>query len=258
MNISSIIPESTIDYPKKLGPVIFTQGCNLRCGFCQNSSLAPTDNLGLIKDFSKYENNWKAKTKHGWYDGATISGGEPTLHSDLEQIIEELREIGFSSIKLDTNGTNPKRLAQILPKVDYVAMDIKGPKELYPIITSKDQDYSKEVQESMNILKDSGKDYELRTTCCPLITPATDNNLRWMAAPEIKAMSQWILENSAPNVKYFLQKFQARSKEEMIDPTFSKENLPREYQETTDEYLSKVLGDVRTYLPEAKIRDLDI
>ena len=61
-----------------------------------------------------------------------ISGGEPTIHKDLKPFIQKIKNLGFL-IKLDTNGSNPKILKELIDEklIDYVAMDIKNTFDKY-------------------------------------------------------------------------------------------------------------------------------
>ena len=39
MNIVGMQKVTLLDYPDKVAAIIFTEGCNFRCPFCQNSCL---------------------------------------------------------------------------------------------------------------------------------------------------------------------------------------------------------------------------
>ena len=39
MEIGGFVKQSLIDYPGKIAAVVFTQGCNFRCGYCHNPRL---------------------------------------------------------------------------------------------------------------------------------------------------------------------------------------------------------------------------
>ncbi len=74
------------------------------------------------------------KKRRGILDGICISGGEPTLHADLPELIRSVKELGYL-VKLDTNGTNPDMLSFLLDEglLDYIAMDIKSSPTGYPL-----------------------------------------------------------------------------------------------------------------------------
>jgi len=58
------------------------------------------------------------KTPKNWLDGIVITGGEPTIYADLPEFMAAIKETGFQ-IKLDTNGTNPSRLIELI-KINWL------------------------------------------------------------------------------------------------------------------------------------------
>ncbi len=158
MNIASIIKFSVIDYPSKLCCVIFTQGCNLRCPYCHNPELLEIKR-GVLSENEIFEFLYQ---RIGKIEAVVITGGEPTLNEDLAEFIKRIKKLDFL-IKLDTNGTNPKILEELINErlVDYVAMDIKAPLEKYEILGLKKP---KSILESINIILTSELEYEFRTT----------------------------------------------------------------------------------------------
>lgn len=148
------------DFPDKIACIVFTKGCNFKCGYCHNPELfsqeTPTLSLSEFFDF--------LKTRQNKLDGVVITGGEPTLHKDLDDFIIKIKEMGFA-VKLDTNGTNFDMLESLVNKgfVDYVAMDIKAPLDKYSKITNVDFDINV-IQKSIELLLKNKVDYEFRTT----------------------------------------------------------------------------------------------
>ncbi len=161
MRISGIEKLSLVDYPGYCCAVLFTGGCNFLCPFCHNSGLVE----GKYQTLDNDEIMAFLKKRFGMLEAVVISGGEPTLQPDLIEFIREIKKIGYK-VKLDTNGTNPTMLAQIVEEglVDYVAMDIKNAFDLYPVITGKPQIDIHKIRQSVEILKSGGVDYEFRTT----------------------------------------------------------------------------------------------
>ncbi|QRN84974.1 anaerobic ribonucleoside-triphosphate reductase activating protein [Clostridia bacterium] len=160
MIIGGHLKSSFIDYPDKVSTVFFTRGCNFRCPYCHNSELV----LNASGDTeSSYIQNFLDKKKK-YLDGIVVSGGEPTIHKDLPEFLAWLKTWGLP-LKLDTNGTNPKMLRQLIGKglVDYVAMDIKAPLRKYGEVAAAIVSIQ-DIQESEAILMDSGIGYEFRTT----------------------------------------------------------------------------------------------
>ncbi|MFA5917412.1 MAG: anaerobic ribonucleoside-triphosphate reductase activating protein [Candidatus Gracilibacteria bacterium] len=165
MLISAIQKTTLLDYPGKVACIIFTTGCNLRCGFCYNSEFVLPEKIKEIKDFipEKIFFNF-LKTKVGILDGVVICGGEPTINKDLYDFCKSIKELGFL-VKLDTNGQNSKILKKLLDDklVDYIAMDIKNSFGKYNLTTGVTEDLEN-YKESIEIIKNSDIDYEFRTT----------------------------------------------------------------------------------------------
>ena len=162
MNISGFTKLTLIDYPKKLACIIFTQGCNYNCTFCQNSGLIGCEKKNLISHEEIFEYLNKRKNI---LEGIVISGGEPTIQSGLIEFIKKVKSMGFL-VKLDTNGSNPSMLKKIIDDdlIDYIAMDIKNIFDEYnPIVNMKHVDVSK-IKESIEIIKNSNVEHEFRTT----------------------------------------------------------------------------------------------
>jgi pyruvate formate lyase activating enzyme len=106
-----------------------------------------------------------------WLDGVVISGGEPTIHKNLPDFLSEVKSMGYS-VKLDTNGSNPQMVKCILTNnlVDFIAMDIKTVPvegEYSKVIGIPDDEIVTNIKESINIIKESGVNYQFRTTWLP-------------------------------------------------------------------------------------------
>jgi len=165
MNIKGLFKTSLIDYPGKISSVIFTGGCNLRCGYCHNPDLAlNSPALDIIEDSDVIS---FLKMRKGLLDGITVTGGEPTIDRGLIPFLEKVKLLGLS-IKLDTNGFFPRVVSECIEKklIDYAAVDVKTSPEKYPALTAKDVSFN-EVLSTLEILKNSAIDYEIRTTCVP-------------------------------------------------------------------------------------------
>ena len=158
MQIGGVQKTSLLDYPEKISAIVFTQGCNFRCGYCHNPELITTKGqIWTVPALLEF-----LKTRTGKIDGVVITGGEPCIQDDLEDVIKEIKSLGFL-IKLDSNGSFPEKLKKTLPYIDYIAMDIKAPLEKYCEITKVNIDTGK-IKKSINIIMESGVDYEFRTT----------------------------------------------------------------------------------------------
>jgi pyruvate formate lyase activating enzyme len=164
MKISGFQKTTLIDYPGKIAAIIFTQGCNFRCGYCHNPELIPINNKQ--ESISETEVFLYLQKRKSILDGVVITGGEPTVQSDLMELIKGVKKVGLL-VKLDTNGSNPKLLKELINKklVDFVAMDIKGKLQDYEQICGFKN--TKLIQESIKIILESDVEYEFRTTILP-------------------------------------------------------------------------------------------
>lgn len=151
---------SLMDYPEKISCIIFTQGCNFRCPYCHNPELTEISSNSIDKSEIL---NFLQKRK-GKLDAVVITGGEPTLQKSLIEFMTNIKELDYL-IKLDTNGTNPQALEEIINSklVDYIAMDIKSPIEKYQEITCS-KTCTNSIKKSINLIKNSGIKHEFRTT----------------------------------------------------------------------------------------------
>ena len=154
---------SMVDYDGYISCTVFTKGCNFLCPFCHNSSLV-TGDAAEIPEEEVFDYLTKRK---GLVDAVCITGGEPTLQRDLKEFILKVRALGYR-VKLDTNGTNPTLLKDLLTEglLDYVAMDIKSDFDGgYEDVTGvSNLALLARVKESIEILKTLAPDYEFRTT----------------------------------------------------------------------------------------------
>ena len=160
MKFSGIQKTSLIDFPDRIATVLFTPGCNLRRPFCHNWRLV----LEPKGPFLSEENALRIlKSRKKFVDAVVITGGEPTMQSDIPTFLMKLKKMGFA-IKIDTNGFFPDVLKKCLPFLDYVAMDIKTCPEKYVQLGAKD---TKKFLRAIKILKQGSANYEFRSTVVP-------------------------------------------------------------------------------------------
>lgn len=163
------LPRSSLsDYPGHPAALLFVSGCNFTCGYCHNAR-----RLGLRRDGRPWAELERVcrRFREGWLHHAVVSGGEPTLHDELPELITFLHRHGFR-VKLDTNGSRPERLREILPRVDYVAMDIKCAPHRYPEVVRFDD--IDRIVESVDLIRRHARDYEFRTTVIDGLVPDGD------------------------------------------------------------------------------------
>jgi len=197
-----------IDYPGKLAATVFLASCNFRCPWCYSSELVLPEKIKKQPKISKREFFDFLKDRKGLLEGVVICGGEPCLNSGLPSFIKKIKKMGFS-IKLDTNGSKPKMLKKLIDSnlIDYVALDVKVPKEKYFQVLGVAVD---EIEQSMEILKENKIDYEFRTTVVPTVLDKYD----------VMEIAKWISGSSqrfGGQGKYYLQNFRP---EKTIDPNF--------------------------------------
>ncbi len=162
MKIGGVQKVSLVDYPGKTCAAIFTIGCNMRCGYCHNPELVLPERY--VDAIPVDEVLAFLTTRVGKLQGVAISGGEPTIHSDLPDFIKTVKDLGFL-IKLDSNGTNPDMLEKLYRDklLDFVAMDIKYVPERYKEVMARPVD-ANVIRRSVKLIKESGVDCEFRTT----------------------------------------------------------------------------------------------
>ncbi|WP_029502737.1 anaerobic ribonucleoside-triphosphate reductase activating protein [Lachnoclostridium phytofermentans] len=231
MKISGLQKLTLLDYPGHLACTVFTAGCNFRCPFCQNASLVLPS-----KEISQYREeeilNFLSSRKH-ILEGLCISGGEPTMQPDLTDFIRKVKSMGYS-VKLDTNGTHPKLLRELIEDqlIDMVAMDIKNSKESYPKTSGIEILNINSIEESVDLLKEGRIPYEFRTTIVRELHTKKD----------MDDIGKW-LYGSSP---YYLQAF--------VD---SGDLIGTNLTGYSKQELIELLEIVSPYLPNASLRGID-
>ncbi len=229
MLIKGLQKTTLLDYPGKVACTVFTGGCNFRCPFCHNAALVThmNDNEVLNEEaLFAYLSQRK-----NILDGVCITGGEPLLHSDMDRFCDRIHSLGLL-IKLDTNGSFPKRLESLIrnKQVDYVAMDIKNSKEAYAR-TCGLSEFPKGVEESIDLIRSSGIPYEFRTTVVR----------EFHTAQTLDALAQWIKGAE----QYFLQAF-----------TDSGDLISDGLSAYTEEEMQELLHVVQAHILTAKLRGI--
>ena len=167
IEIKGFLETSFLDWSGKLCSVLFLPHCNFRCPYCHNHPLVfhpeqySTIPLEDILD--------RLHSLRNWIDGVCLTGGEPTLHADLPSLIREIKRHRFL-VKLDTNGSNPQRLENLMETgaVDFISMDVKAPLDPFRYSHSTGLPINlKPILESIEILKNGKVEYEFRMTVVP-------------------------------------------------------------------------------------------
>ncbi len=160
IKVGGFLPTTTIDFPGRLSAVIFTHGCPWRCVYCHNAHLLESASSYQQHSWSKILKILNKRRK--LLDGVVFSGGEPTVHRGLEMAIGYVKDMGFE-VGLHTGGGLPDRFAAVIEMVDWVGFDIKTHKDEYPLVTQRPRS-GENAYKSLDILLQSGVDYEVRTT----------------------------------------------------------------------------------------------
>ncbi|NCN87220.1 anaerobic ribonucleoside-triphosphate reductase activating protein [archaeon] len=233
MNVKGIQKFTLLDYPGKIACTLFLFGCNFRCGFCHNPELVLKD---INPEISKKEILDFLKKRKNQIEGVCITGGEPLLTLEKDFLVE-IKKLGYP-IKLDTNGTFPKKLKEFIDDelIDYIAMDLKGSKENYSKIVCMPIEI-KNIEESIKIIVNSNLDYEFRTTIIP----------KFHSKKEIESLGKWVnnLVDKKPK-NYFLQGFKNMGK--FIDSSYKEE------KDTSEELLKELKETSKKYFENVKIR----
>lgn len=163
MRIGGFQKTSLLDYPSEVSAIVWTVGCNFSCPFCYNVDIV-NKTVALI---SEDEIFLYLKKRRNMLDGVVITGGEPFLQGDLKEFCGKVKSLGYL-IKIDTNGSFPDELEGLFDEclVDYVAMDIKAPKEKYHMLAGVSVKLEN-IERSIALIRDRAPDYEFRTTFVP-------------------------------------------------------------------------------------------
>ena len=195
IEIKGFLETSFSDWPGKLCSVLFLPYCNFRCPYCHNhplvfhpeqySTIPLEDILGRLCSL------------RNWIDGVCLTGGEPTLHTDLPLLIREIKRNRFSA-KLDTNGSNPQMLENLIEigEIDFVSMDVKAPLDLFRYSRSTGLSTNlTPILESIEILKRGKVEYEFRMTVVPGLHREEDIQT---LGDQLRVGRRFILQNFNP------------------------------------------------------------
>lgn len=217
VEIKGLQKTSLIDYPGRVCCVIFFGGCDFHCPFCHNTELVLNpEKLPAIPEEEFLGFLTKRKK---WLDGVVLGGGEPCIQQGLPGFIRKIKNLGFL-VKLDTNGSKPEMLERLLKEklLDYVAMDIKASLEKYDQAAGVKVNKNT-VQRSIDLIRNSGVEYEFRITVLP----------RLHSKQDLFSIGKWLRGSR----RFFIQQFR---NEKTLNPEFQKEDVfkPEELNEFKD------------------------
>jgi len=188
LHVGGFVPFSATDYPDALAAVVFCQGCPWRCGYCHNPHLLASRG-GDERPFASIV-EWLG-TRRGMLDAVVFSGGEPTMQSGLAAAIAQVRALGFK-VGLHTGGAYPRRLAELLPHIDWVGIDVKAPRAEYADVTGVRESGASALA-SLDLVLAAGVATEVRTTVHPALTPPAvlERIARELAR---RSVTRWVLQ----------------------------------------------------------------
>jgi len=231
MQIHGLQKMTLLDFPGRVACTVFLGGCDYRCPFCHNYELIdgtaqPVMDDGALLSF--------LEKRRGLLDGVAITGGEPCLHADLPALLEKIRALGYA-VKLDTNGTHPDLLEELLERrlLDYVAMDVKNSPEKYALTCGVAQVDLDAIYRSIALLTNRAPDYEFRTTVVKELHEIGD----FTAIGKLIAGAR----------RYFLQCFTDRD-----SVPFGDLHAP------SGEELRRFADAARPFVPDTQIRGVDL
>lgn len=229
MKIGGIQKFSLVDYPGLVSAVLFTTGCNMRCGYCHNPELVVSELYGESLDLN--EVYAFLDSRRDKLEGVVITGGEPTLRKDLPDMVKKIKSMGYR-VKLDSNGTHPEVLGAMINAncIDYVAMDIKGSLEKYASIAARLVD-TDAIKKSIQVILASNVHHEFRTTVVQ----------SQLSFSDFDKMGQLIKGAQLFSIQKFVPA-------KTLDPSFAKE---RTYDEAD---LVKIKKIMKQYVDKCAIR----
>ena len=188
LRVGGFVPFTSNDYPDALAAVVFCQGCPWHCGYCHNPHLVPARG-GVELEFDGIL-DW-LDSRRGLLDAVVFSGGEPTAQVAIGEAIAAIRARGFR-IGLHTGGAYPRRLAELLERIDWVGIDVKAPFAAYESVTRAARS-GEAAWKSLACIVAAGISYEVRTTMHPTLTPAAamESLARELAE---RGISRWVLQ----------------------------------------------------------------
>lgn len=202
IRIGGIVDISTVDWISRICNVVFFSGCNFKCPYCQNGKLVdPSYGKSLEVD----EVVKVVLRSNPLIEGVVLTGGECTLQAEgLISLCEKLRESGLS-VGIDTNGSMPHVLEELLGKglVDRVAIDVKAPLDpkIYGEVVglpSQGDIVVKAVKKTLDLLLKSGVEVETRFLAVPTMTCNVDYVKE--VARRVRGATRFMIQQFRPEV----------------------------------------------------------
>ncbi|RLE82217.1 MAG: anaerobic ribonucleoside-triphosphate reductase activating protein [Thermoprotei archaeon] len=169
---------SLVDVLEGVSFTLWLSYCNFRCPWCSNSKIA----RGLLKKRLPVDRVVEAvKAAASFVDYLHVTGGEPTLQlKPLKKLFLKIRELTNLSLSINTNGSNPLAVKELLPLLDHIAIDIKAPltdpykySNVIGLSLSETKEYISKIAETVNVSLQVPF-LEFRTTVVPGLLTVDD------------------------------------------------------------------------------------
>ena len=165
MKIAGFVKTTLQDWEGKNSCMILLGGCNFRCPYCNRPDLIEWSGESMdLLPILKY-----IKENKDFLEAVVISGGEPTIQSDLYKLLTDIKKLKVK-IKLDTNGYTPEIIDDLIGAklVDKICINIMAPLDSASYSKAAGVNLDVElIKRSLKILDESGMPYEIRTVAVP-------------------------------------------------------------------------------------------
>jgi len=180
---------TTLDYPDHLACILWFAKCNMRCSYCYNPQIVHGEGILSNEEILSF-----LKSRIGKLDAVVLSGGECTLNSDIVELCEEIKELGFK-IKIDTNGLNPSVLKELIDfsLIDFIALDYKAPANKFKEVTKNGS--TEKFYKTLDMLIDKKFPFEARTTYHSALLNEDDINSIILDLNQRKYTGTYYLQN---------------------------------------------------------------
>ena len=218
LEIKVMTEPSYLDWEGKILTTLYLSNCNFQCPFCHNWELIETpekfDTIPIVEVMRHLRSN------HDFLDGVCITGGEPTIYPELPKLIEQVKETGLR-VKLDTNGTQLELLNELIEYglISYIAMDIKAPlDERYNKLAGVKVDMAA-LKKCIQLIMDSGLDYEFRTTVVPTLLTEDDilDMAKSLAGAKKYVLQQFVPKNARAKALRDIEPYDAKTMNTLRD-----------------------------------------
>ena len=181
LRVAAVTPFTSLDYPGKLSAVVFVRGCPWHCVYCHNPWMQQRAPAEGDESWERVER--LSARRRGLLDAVVFSGGEPCMDPALAAAMDVVRAHGMA-VGLHTGGAYPHHLAQVIDRVSWVGLDVKGVPgdEAHFERVLRVRSGARAFLESYDIVRSSGVEFEARSTVHPAL----------FSPEQILAAAEWL------------------------------------------------------------------